>query len=169
MSTLELRRVSKSYGSGGRVVADLDLEVDDGELFVLLGPSGCGKTTVLRMIAGLEDVTSGEVVVDGAVINDVTPSQRDIAMAFQSYALYPHMTVAENIGASAPTRSSTGRSARRGSGPRRAWTSTDRRATSPILVAMDSAVDINVWEPLTLRVDTNQIHLFDLATGASLR
>ena len=94
MSTLELRRVSKSYAHGGRVVADLDLEVEDGELFVLVGPSGCGKTTVLRMIAGLENVSSGDVVMDGVVINDLEPGQRDIAMAFQTYALYPHLTVA---------------------------------------------------------------------------
>ena len=97
MSSLQLRHVSKSYGNG-RVVADLDLQVDDGELFVLVGPSGCGKTTVLRMIAGLEDVSCGDVLMDGVVINDVDAGQRDIAMAFQTYALYPHMTVAENIG-----------------------------------------------------------------------
>ena len=79
-------------------MADLDLEVGDGELFVLVGPSGCGKTTVLRMIAGLENVSSGEVVMDGVVINDLEPGERDVAMAFQAYALYPHLTVAGNIG-----------------------------------------------------------------------
>jgi multiple sugar transport system ATP-binding protein len=98
MSTLQLRRLSKTYSGRGPVVTDLDLDVDDGELFVLVGPSGCGKTTVLRMIAGLEDVSSGDVVMDGVVINDVDAGERDIAMAFQTYALYPHMTVAENIG-----------------------------------------------------------------------
>jgi multiple sugar transport system ATP-binding protein len=98
MSSLQLKGVTKSYGDAGPVVTDLDLSVGDGELFVLLGPSGCGKTTVLRMIAGLEDVTSGDVLIDGVTVNDVDPRQRDIAMAFQSYALYPHMTVAENIG-----------------------------------------------------------------------
>jgi multiple sugar transport system ATP-binding protein len=78
-------------------VDDLDLEVKDGELLVLLGPSGCGKTTALRMVAGLEDVTSGNITIGGRLVNDVEPKDRDVAMVFQSYALYPHMTVAKNI------------------------------------------------------------------------
>lgn len=80
------------------VVDDLSLKIDDGEFIVLLGPSGCGKTTTLRMLAGLEPVTSGDILIDGKRINDVPTQHRDLAMVFQSYALYPHMTIAENIG-----------------------------------------------------------------------
>src|ERR1035441_2395646 len=78
-------------------VDDLDLEVKDGELLLLLGPSGCGKTTALRMVAGLEDVTSGNITIGGRLVNDVEPRDRAVAVVFQSYALYPHMTVAKNI------------------------------------------------------------------------
>jgi multiple sugar transport system ATP-binding protein len=98
MSTLRLNSLNKTYPNGQWAVRDVDLAIDDGELFVIVGPSGGGKTTLLRMVAGLEDVTSGDVLVDGARINEVPPNRRDIAMAFQNYALYPHMTVAENIG-----------------------------------------------------------------------
>jgi multiple sugar transport system ATP-binding protein len=98
MATLELRHLSKTYPNGDPAVRDLDLTIRDGELFVLVGPSGCGKTTVLRLVAGLEEPTVGDVVIDGVRVNDVTTRERDIAMAFQHGALYPHMTVAENIG-----------------------------------------------------------------------
>jgi multiple sugar transport system ATP-binding protein len=91
------RNVSKRYGDLV-VVDDLSLEIDDGEFVVLLGPSGCGKTTTLRMLAGLETITSGDIYVLGERINDVPTQQRDLAMVFQSYALYPHMSIAENIG-----------------------------------------------------------------------
>jgi multiple sugar transport system ATP-binding protein len=96
VSGVTLAGVTKRYGDV-TAVDDLSLEVADGELLVLLGPSGCGKTTVLRMIAGLEEVTSGEVRIGGRPVNDVAPKDRDVAMVFQSYALYPHMTVARNI------------------------------------------------------------------------
>jgi len=98
MSSLELRGLNKRYGDGTWAVRDVDLRVGDGELFVIVGPSGCGKTTLLRMVAGLEEATTGDVVVDGARVNDVRVARRDVAMAFQHHALYPHMTVAENIG-----------------------------------------------------------------------
>jgi len=94
---IEFRNVTKMFG-GARVVDDLSLDVRDGEFIVLLGPSGCGKTTTLRMLAGLESVTSGDIFIDGERINDVPTQHRDLAMVFQSYALYPHMTIAENIG-----------------------------------------------------------------------
>jgi multiple sugar transport system ATP-binding protein len=94
---IEFKNVNKEYGST-RVVDDLSLKIDDGEFIVLLGPSGCGKTTTLRMLAGLEPVTSGDILIDGKRINDVPTQHRDLAMVFQSYALYPHMTIAENIG-----------------------------------------------------------------------
>jgi len=90
--------VRKVYPDGTEAVHGLDLEVSDGELVVLVGPSGCGKTTVLRMVAGLEEVTDGRIEVGGRVVNDLDPRERDIAMVFQNYALYPHMTVADNIG-----------------------------------------------------------------------
>lgn len=97
MAEIQLVGVVKKYGS---VTAcnGVDLEIHDGEFLTLLGPSGCGKSTLLNMIAGLEDVTAGEILIDGRCVNEMTPSQRDVAMVFQSYGLYPHMTVAENIG-----------------------------------------------------------------------
>jgi multiple sugar transport system ATP-binding protein len=91
-----LRNLTKSFGDSV-VVDDVSLDIEDGEFVVLLGPSGCGKTTTLRMIAGLEQATSGDILIDGVRVNDLPPQKRDVAMVFQSYALYPHMTVAENI------------------------------------------------------------------------
>ncbi|SDE37066.1 ABC transporter ATP-binding protein [Limimaricola pyoseonensis] len=97
MANLELKNVHKSYGAV-EVLKDINLSIRDGEFVVFVGPSGCGKSTLLRMIAGLEDITSGELRIDGALSNKLTPKQRNIAMVFQSYALYPQMTVAENMG-----------------------------------------------------------------------
>ena len=94
---IEFRNVTKTFG-GARVVDDLSLEVRDGEFIVLLGPSGCGKTTSLRMLAGLETATSGDILINNERVNDMPTQHRDLAMVFQSYALYPHMTIAENIG-----------------------------------------------------------------------
>ena len=96
MATLELRRLEKSYGSTA-VVRGVDLSVADNEFVVLVGPSGCGKSTILRMIAGLEEISSGEIRIDDLVVNERAPKDRDIAMVFQDYALYPHMTVADNM------------------------------------------------------------------------
>jgi multiple sugar transport system ATP-binding protein len=98
MATVSLEQVNKVYSNGFHAVQDLDLDVRDGEFMVLVGPSGCGKTTALRMVAGLEDISFGTLCIGGKPVNDVTPKDRDIAMVFQNYALYPHMTVAENIG-----------------------------------------------------------------------
>ncbi len=98
MATVTLDKVSKTYPNGAPAVQDLDLEVAEGELMVMVGPSGSGKTTALRMVAGLEDITSGTLRLGGQVVNDLSPKDRNVAMVFQSYALYPHMTVAENIG-----------------------------------------------------------------------
>ena len=95
--SIEFKNVSKHFG-GNSVVDDLSLEIRDGEFVVLLGPSGCGKTTTLRMLAGLESVTEGDIFIEGERVNDVPTQHRDVAMVFQSYALYPHMTIAENIG-----------------------------------------------------------------------
>jgi multiple sugar transport system ATP-binding protein len=97
MADLRLRSVAKTYGRI-EVLRDVDLEVEDGEFVVLVGPSGCGKSTLLRMIAGLEPITDGELIIGGRLMNEVPPRHRDIAMVFQSYALYPHMTVARNMG-----------------------------------------------------------------------
>jgi multiple sugar transport system ATP-binding protein len=96
MASVELRQVRKSFGST-EVVHGVDISIDDGEFVVLVGPSGCGKSTLLRMIAGLEEVTVGEIRIGDRVVNNVPPKQRDIAMVFQNYALYPHMTVFDNM------------------------------------------------------------------------
>ncbi len=98
MAGVALEQVNKVYPNGFRAIEDLNLDIADGEFFVLVGPSGCGKSTALRMVAGLEDISSGELRIDDRVVNDVHPKDRDIAMVFQNYALYPHMTVADNIG-----------------------------------------------------------------------
>ena len=97
MAHVRLESVSKAYGRDALVIEGLDLEVHDGEFLVLVGPSGCGKSTILRMIAGLEDLTHGRILVDGEVMNDVAPKDRDVAMIFQDFALYPHMSVFDNI------------------------------------------------------------------------
>jgi multiple sugar transport system ATP-binding protein len=97
MSAIRLDRVTKVYGNGVRAVDDVDLEIGDGEFVVLVGPSGCGKSTLLRMIAGLEEITDGSVAIGDVDVTDKPPQQRDIAMVFQDYALYPHMTVRDNL------------------------------------------------------------------------
>jgi multiple sugar transport system ATP-binding protein len=98
VATVSMEKVNKVYENGFHAVKDMDLKIGDGEFMVLVGPSGCGKTTALRMVAGLEDITSGILRIGGKEVNDETPKERDIAMVFQNYALYPHMTVRDNIG-----------------------------------------------------------------------
>jgi multiple sugar transport system ATP-binding protein len=97
MAAITLDHVTKQYADGAVAVNDMNLQIDDGEFCILVGPSGCGKSTTLNMIAGLEDITSGELFIDGVVVNDKAPRDRDIAMVFQNYALYPHMTVRQNM------------------------------------------------------------------------
>ena len=97
MVNVNFNAVSKKYDDGFEAVKDLNLEVKDGEFLVLLGPSGCGKSTTLRMLAGLEEVTSGEIQIDNVTVNHLPPGARDLGMVFQSYALYPHMTIADNL------------------------------------------------------------------------
>ncbi len=98
MAEIVLRDVTKRYKDGTEAVKQMNLEIADGEFVILVGPSGCGKSTALRMIAGLEDITDGELLIGGDVVNDLPPRDRDVAMVFQSYALYPHMTVRDNMG-----------------------------------------------------------------------
>ena len=98
MTEIVLERLTKVYSDGTQAVTDLDLTVGTGEFIVFVGPSGCGKTTALRMVAGLETITSGHVKIDGQIVNDLPPKDRDIAMVFQNYALYPHMNAYKNIG-----------------------------------------------------------------------
>ena len=98
MASVKLRGIRKQYDSGAEVIKGVDLDIRDGEFMVFVGPSGCGKTTMMRMIAGLEDITAGELHIGDRLANDVPPAQRGVAMVFQSYALYPHMTVADNMG-----------------------------------------------------------------------
>jgi multiple sugar transport system ATP-binding protein len=97
MATVTFSSVGKTYPDGTRAVKSLDLQIEDGEFVVFVGPSGCGKTTALRMVAGLEDVTDGKLLIGDKVVNDLAPQERDIAMVFQNYALYPHMSVFDNI------------------------------------------------------------------------
>ncbi len=97
MATVEFQNVFKIYSNGYTAIKDLCLESEDGEFLVFVGPSGCGKSTVLRMLAGLEEISAGKLIIGGEVVNDQTPQQRNIAMVFQNYALYPHMTVRQNL------------------------------------------------------------------------
>ena len=98
MAQVELKNICKSYDGKSMVVDDVNIYVNDKEFVVLVGPSGCGKSTTLRMIAGLEEITKGEIYIDGKLVNEIPPKDRDIAMVFQNYALYPHMTVFDNMG-----------------------------------------------------------------------
>jgi sn-glycerol 3-phosphate transport system ATP-binding protein len=97
MSFLDLKNVTKIYPNGTKAVHETSLSIDEGEFMVFVGPSGCGKSTLLRMVAGLEDITEGDISLDGKLINQVDPSERDVAMVFQNYALYPHMNVYNNL------------------------------------------------------------------------
>ena len=97
MATLNVSNVSKTYPNGHKALFSVDVEINDGEFVVLVGPSGCGKSTLMRMIAGLEDVTGGDISIDGTCVNEADPADRNIAMVFQNYALYPHMTVYNNM------------------------------------------------------------------------
>src|SRR6266540_1409236 len=97
MATISLESLSKVYPDGTRAVSSLDLDIDDGEFMVFVGPSGCGKTTALRMVAGLEEITEGTVRIGDRVVNSLPPKQRDVAMVFQNYAFYPHMSAFDNM------------------------------------------------------------------------
>ena len=106
VSEIELKQVGKRYGDV-TVLSDISLEMADGEFVVLVGPSGCGKSTLLRMIAGLEDITAGQITIGGKIVNNMPAKERDIAMVFQSYALYPHMKVADNMSFSTGCRANS--------------------------------------------------------------
>src|SRR5438477_8925289 len=97
MAGVSIRQVNKLFDGQVHAVKDVSLEIDDKEFVVLVGPSGCGKTTTLRMVAGLESITSGQILIGDTVVNELSPMDRDIAMVFQNYALYPHMTVYDNM------------------------------------------------------------------------
>src|SRR3954447_9907567 len=97
MAAIEMKNIVKKYGDGFPAVNDVSIDVADGEFMILVGPSGCGKSTLLRMIVGLEDITSGDMIIGGKKVNDLAPRERNLAMVFQNYALYPHLTVYENI------------------------------------------------------------------------
>src|ERR1041384_7102301 len=98
MAEIQFKGITKRYPDGFEAVKAIDLEINDGEFMILVGPSGCGKSTALRMIAGLEDITEGDLIIGGERVNDLAPRDRDIAMVFQNYALYPHMTGRDNMG-----------------------------------------------------------------------
>ena len=97
MGAIDIKSAGKIYPNGTRALEDVNITINDGEFVVLVGPSGCGKTTLLRMVAGLEDITEGEISIGDKTVNDVAPKDRDIAMVFQNYALYPHMSVYDNM------------------------------------------------------------------------
>ena len=97
MASLSLQHINKTYSNGYEAVKDFNLEIEDKEFIIFVGPSGCGKSTTLRMVAGLEEISGGKLLIDGKLMNDVEPKDRDIAMVFQNYALYPHMTVYDNM------------------------------------------------------------------------
>ncbi|MGH3334871.1 MAG: ABC transporter ATP-binding protein, partial [Nocardioides sp.] len=97
MAAIDMRNIVKEYGDGFKAVNDVSIDVADGEFMILVGPSGCGKSTLLRMVVGLEDITSGEMVIGDRTVNDLAPRDRNLAMVFQNYALYPHLSVYENI------------------------------------------------------------------------
>src|SRR5438874_7863429 len=103
MATVSFRQIQKSFAKA-KVIHGISFDIADGEFMVLVGPSGCGKSTLLRMLAGLEEISGGTIAIDGKVVNDMESKDRDIAMVFQSYALYPHMTVADNMGFSLKLR-----------------------------------------------------------------
>lgn len=136
MAEIVLDKVTKLYPDGAAAVSDVDITIADGEFIILVGPSGCGKSTTLNMIAGLEDISSGELRIAGERVNEKAPKDRDIAMVFQSYALYPHMTVRQNIAflsrsRSSRSRRSTARSKRQPRSSTSVSTSTASRRTSP--------------------------------------
>lgn len=112
LASVELKSVRKAYGAVP-VLHGVSVDINEGEFVTLVGPSGCGKSTLLRMIAGLENISGGEIQIGGRTVNDVPPKARDIAMVFQNYALYPHMTVAENMGFSLKLKRRPARSGRR--------------------------------------------------------
>ena len=97
MAQVKIENVSKIYAGGTKAVNAVDIDIKDGEFIVLVGPSGCGKSTLLRMVAGLESISEGQVSIGDRVVNEVEPAERDIAMVFQNYALYPHMSVYDNM------------------------------------------------------------------------
>src|SRR4051795_7407607 len=97
MAAIDMKNIVKTYGDGFKAVNDVSIDVQDGEFVILVGPSGCGKSTLLRMIVGLEDITEGEMLIDGTRVNEKAPRDRNLAMVFQNYALYPHLSVFENI------------------------------------------------------------------------
>src|ERR1044071_2521003 len=97
MAGIQMRNIVKKYGDGFPAVNDVSIDVADGEFVILVGPSGCGKSTLLRMIVGLEDITSGDMIIGGERVNEKPPRERELSMVFQNYALYPHLTVYENI------------------------------------------------------------------------
>src|SRR4026208_681743 len=97
MAAINIQNLVKKHGDGFKAVNDVSIDIADGEFMILVGPSGCGKSTLLRMIVGLEDITSGDIMIGGERVNDKAPRNRNLAMVFQNYALYPHLTVFENI------------------------------------------------------------------------
>ena len=143
MASVSFRNIEKSFGKV-KIIHGIGFDIADGEFVVLVGPSGCGKCTLLRMLAGLEEITGGEIAIDGHVVNDLESKDRDIAMVFQSYALYPHMTVRENMGFSLRLRKAEQGAHRRARGATPRASSTSTRCSSAIR-ASSPAASASAW------------------------
>ena len=140
MAEIQFKEITKRYPDGFEAVKAIDLEIGDGEFMILVGPSGCGKSTALRMIAGLEDITEGDLIIGGERVNDLAPRDRDIAMVFQNYALYPHMTVRDNMGfALKLAKTDKARSIRRSTTRPRSWISSSTWSASRRICPVASA------------------------------
>jgi multiple sugar transport system ATP-binding protein len=167
MAEVILKNLSKLYGEVV-VVRNVDLTIRDGEFLVLVGPSGCGKSTTLRMIAGLEEISAGDLLIDGKRVNQVHPKDRDIAMVFQSYALYPHMNVRDNMGFGLKMRG-----LERAEIDRRVEGAAEtmiyvRMGKQLVAVRQDAEQQVRVGDRLALMADLTRAHLFAADTGETI-
>ena len=158
MADIRFEHVVKTYDNGVTVIPDLNLEIKDKEFVVLVGPSGCGKSTTLRMIAGLETISEGELYIGDHVVNDVAPKNRDIAMVFQSYALYPHMTVYKNMAFALELRKT----------PKAEIDLYFDILGSQKIARIPSRIPAGVDMDIRLAIDTDKVHVFDKDTEKAI-
>src|ERR671928_9024 len=153
MAEITMNGIWKRYPDGFEAVKNVDLDIGDGEFMILVGPSGCGKSTALRMIAGLEDITEGDLIIGGERVNDLPPRDRDIAMVFQNYALYPHMTVRDNMGFALKLAKVEQKEIN------------EKVEEAARILDLEAHLD---RKPANLVLDTSQIKLFDPSGGRNL-